>query len=103
MLLVHDNIRFKISSIKKNNINICIQYVRILTIDWCFARKDDHNQLQTNIRHLEVFEHGLHAVCSLGVFTETWLALNGHASILGDFSKLVSEAPVENHETLRAQ
>lgn len=68
-----------------------------LTIDWCFARQDDHNQLQTYIRHLEVFEHGLHAVSSLGVFTETWLALNGHPGVFGDLSKLVSETPVENH------
>lgn len=40
-----------------------------------------------------MFEHGLHAVGSLGVFAETWLALNGHPSILGDLSELVGEAP----------
>lgn len=53
-----------------------------LTIDWRLARQDDHNQLQTYIRHLEVFEHGLHTVSSLSVFTETWLPLNGHPSVL---------------------
>lgn len=63
------------------------------TIDGCFAGQDDHNQLQTYVGHLQVFEHGLHAVGSLGVFAETWLALNGHPSILGYLSELVGEAP----------
>lgn len=71
---------------------------KFLTVDRCFARKDDHNQLQTNIRHLKVFKHGLHTISSLGIFTETRLALNGHPSILRNFSQLVSEAPVKTQE-----
>lgn len=59
-----------------------MQNYEFLTVDRCFARQDDNNQLQANVRHLEVFEHGLHAVCSLGVFTETWLTLDGHSSVL---------------------
>lgn len=70
------------------------------TIDRCFSRQDDHNQLQTNVGHLEVFEHGLHAVGSLGIFTETWLALDGHPSVFGDLPELVSEAPTEKHLNL---
>lgn len=68
-----------------------------LTIDWRFAGQDDHNQLQTHVRHFQVFEHRLHAVGSLGVFTEARLPLNGHPGVLGDLSQLVSEAPNENH------
>jgi len=41
-----------------------------------------------------VSEHRLHAVRSLGVFTETWLALDGHPSVLRDFTQLVSETPI---------
>lgn len=70
---------------------------RDLTVDWCFSRQDDHNQLQPNVRHLEVLEHGLHAVGSLGVFAETRLALDGHPSILGDLPKLVSETSTQKH------
>jgi len=55
---------------------------QVLTVNRRFPRQDDHDQLQADIRHLEVFEHGLHAVGSLGVFTEAWLALNWHSSIL---------------------
>ena len=41
-----------------------------------------------------MFEHGLHAVRPLGVFTEAGLALNGHPCVLGDLPQLVREAPV---------
>lgn len=77
-----------------------MQKYAALTVDWCFARQDDNNQLQTNVGHLEVFEHGLHTVGALGIFTKTRLALNGHPSILGDLSKLVREAPIEKHQML---
>lgn len=38
-------------------------------------------------------KHGLHAVRSLGIFTETGLTLNRHPSILRDFTQLVCKVP----------
>ena len=38
-------------------------------------------------------EHWLYAVCALGVFTETRLALDWHPGILRDLSQLIGEAP----------
>lgn len=52
------------------------------TIDRCFPRQDYDDELQPTVGVLQVSEHGLHAVSSLGVFTETWLALDWHPSIL---------------------
>ncbi len=62
-----------------------------LTIDRSLSWQDDDDELQSGVRVLQVSEHGLHAVRSLGVFTETRLALDGHPSILRDFTQLVSE------------
>lgn len=39
-------------------------------------------------------EHGLHAVCSLRVFAEARLTLDGHPRILGNLPQLVCEVPV---------
>ena len=64
-----------------------------LTIDWRLARQNDHHQLQALIGVLEVLEHGLHAVGSLGVLAEAGLSLDGHASVFRDLPQLVCEAP----------
>ena len=68
-------------------------YYSICTIDRGFPRQDDDDELQSGIRVLQVSEHGLHAVCALGVFTETRLALDWHPSVLRDLSQLIGEAP----------
>lgn len=68
------------------------------TIDWSFSRQDDDDELQSRISVLEVPEHGLHTVRSLGIFTETWLALNRHACILGDFTQLIRKIPERKPE-----
>ncbi|KAA8591798.1 hypothetical protein FQN60_017172 [Etheostoma spectabile] len=52
--------------------------------------RDDNDELQSGVGVLQVSEHGLHAVRSLGVFTETRLALDGHPSIFRDFTQLLS-------------
>lgn len=38
-------------------------------------------------------EHGLHAVCTLGVLAEAGLALDWHPGVLGDLAQLVCETP----------
>lgn len=53
-----------------------------VTIDRSFSWQDDDDELKSRVCVFQVSEHGLHAVCSLGVFTETRLALDGHPSIL---------------------
>ena len=67
-----------------------------LTVDWGLSRQDDDDELQSRVGVLQVPEHGLHTVGSLGVFTETRLALDGHPSILGDLTQLVCEVPEES-------
>ena len=52
------------------------------TVDGCFSRQDHDDELQPSVGVLQVSEHGLHAVRSLGIFTEARLALNWHPSIL---------------------
>ena len=52
------------------------------TVDRRFSRQDHDDELQPSVGVLQVSEHGLHAVRSLCVFTETRLALNWHPSIL---------------------
>ena len=64
-----------------------------LTIDGGLPWQDDDDELQASVGVLQVSEHGLHAVCSLGVFTEARLALDGHPSVLGDLTQLVREVP----------
>jgi len=59
-----------------------ISEVSFCTIDGSFARQDYNDELQPGVGVLQVSEHRLHAVGSLGVFTETRLALDGHPSIL---------------------
>ena len=51
------------------------------TINGGLPRQDDHHQLQASVRVFQVPEHGLHAVRPLGIFTEAWLALDGHARV----------------------
>lgn len=62
-----------------------------LTVDRSLPRQDDHHQLEALVGVLEVSEHGLHAVCSLGVFTEARLALDGHPCVPGDLPQLICE------------
>ena len=68
------------------------------TIDGGLSGQDDHDELQADVGHLEVLEHGLHAVRPLGVLAEAGLALDGHPRILGDLPQLVREAPVRGED-----
>lgn len=58
----------------------------LCTIDRCLPGQDDDDELQAGVGVLKVSEHGLHAVGSLGVFTETRLTLNGHPGIFRDLA-----------------
>lgn len=69
-----------------------------LTIDWCFSWQNDHDQLQPSVSVLEVSEHGLHAVGSLGIFTEAGLPLDWHSSIPGNLPQLLCEGPGQGTE-----
>ena len=64
-----------------------------LGVDWSLARQDHHHQLQASEGGLEISEHGLHLVRTSGVLAETWLANDGHASIVGDLLQLLGEVP----------
>ena len=68
------------------------------TVDWSLSRQDDDDELQSRVGVLQVSEHGLDAVRSLGVFTETWLALNRHPGVLRDLPQLVCEVPERKPE-----
>lgn len=63
----------------------------VLTVNRCFPGKDDDNQLEALVCVLEVPEHGLHTVCTLGVLTEAWLTLDGHPCIPRDLPELICE------------
>lgn len=49
-----------------------------LTIHRSFARQYDTHQLEACEGTLEVTEHGLHLVRSIGILAETWLTNYGH-------------------------
>ena len=61
----------------------------LLTVDGGLPRQDYHHQLETLVGVLEVLEHGLHAVRSLGILAEAGLALDGHARVSRDLPQLV--------------
>lgn len=69
------------------------------TIDGSFPRQDDHHQLQTLVGVFKVPEHGLYTVCSLGIFAEAGLTLDGHPCIPGDFSQLIRECSEREYNT----
>lgn len=60
-----------------------------LTIDRCLSRQDDDHQLEALVGVLQVPEHGLNTVSSLGVFTEARLTLDGHPCIPRDLPQLI--------------
>ena len=60
----------------------CISFTYSHTIDRCLPRQNHDDELQPTVGVLQVSEHWFHAVSSLGVFAETWLALDWHPSIL---------------------
>jgi len=64
-----------------------------LTINRGFARKYNDNKLQALEGTLKVAEHGLNLVGPSGVFTETRLSHNRHASVVTDFLQLLREIP----------
>lgn len=70
---------------------MCVALLR--TIDRCFPRQDHDDELQAGVGVLKVSEHGLHAVRSLRVLTETRLALDGHPGVLRDLAQLIREPP----------
>lgn len=75
-----------------------------LTVDGCLPRQDDHHQLEALVGVLEVPEHGLHAVRSLGVLAEAGLTLDGHPCIPGDLPQLIckrSETDKEQRYNLK--
>lgn len=63
------------------------------TVHGGLARQDDHHQLQASVRVLQMPEHGLHAICPLGIFAEARLALDGHSGVPRDLSELLREGP----------
>lgn len=79
--------------LKKKKTHKTVTEMHSLTIDWCFSWQNDHDKLQPSVSVLEVSEHGLHAVGSLGVFAEAGLALDGHPSIPGNLPQLFCEGP----------
>lgn len=62
-----------------------------LTVNRCLPRQDDDHQLEALVGVLEVPEHGLHAVGSLGILTEAGLTLDGHPCIPRDLPQLICE------------
>lgn len=71
-----------------------------LTIDGCLSREDDHHQLKSLVGVLEVSEHGLHAVGSLGVLAEARLTLDGHPCIARDLPQLIRESSEESKQEM---
>lgn len=69
-----------------------------LTVDGRLPRQDDHHQLEALVGVLEVPEHGLHAVCSLGVLAEAGLTLDGHPCISGDLPQLICKRSETDEE-----
>lgn len=69
-----------------------------LTIDGCLPRQDDDHQLEALVGVLEVPEHGLHAVRSLGILTEARLTLDGHPCIPRDLPQLICECSETDEE-----
>lgn len=69
-----------------------------LTVDGRLPRQDDHHQLEALVGVLEVPEHGLHAVCSLGVLAEAGLALDGHPCVSGDLPQLICKRSETDEE-----
>jgi len=53
----------------------------VQTIDRCFARKDDNNQLKALVGVLQVSKHWFHLVRLQCILAETRLAHNGHSCV----------------------
>ncbi len=77
--------------------SVCVCVCAALTVDGGFSGQDDDDELQSGVGVLQVSEHGLHAVGSLCVLTETRLTLDRHPSVLGDLTQLVRETPVRRN------
>lgn len=74
-----------------------------LTVDRRFPRKDHYNQLEALVCVLEVPEHGLHTVCTLGILAEAGLTLDWHPSIPGDLPELICECSETGEERVILQ
>lgn len=55
-----------------------------LTVDGCFPWQNHHDELEALVGVFQVAEHGLHLVGPSGVLTETRLAHDRHARVVGN-------------------
>lgn len=67
--------------------------LHLLTIDWRFSWQNYYHELQPSVSVLEVSEHGLHTVSSLGIFAEARLPLDWHSCISGNLPQLFCKGP----------
>lgn len=75
----------------RSQTNQRITHTFYFSVDRCFARKNDHNQLQTIVGRFEKFKHRFHLFNTCGILAEARLTNNGHASIVRYTLKLLSE------------
>ena len=61
---------------------ISIEASVTLTIDWCLARKYDHDELQTLVGVFEVAEHWLNLVGACCVLAKRRLRSDRHSSVI---------------------
>ena len=79
----------------------CVAHTLHFGVDGCFARQDDHDELQAVVGALEESKHRLDLFDARGVFAKTGLTNDGHARIVGYPLQLLREGTRERERQAR--
>lgn len=80
-----------VKQIKNNHHNEQTNETKQLTIDRCFTRQNNHNELEWLEGGFQVTEHWFYLIWTGGVFTKTRLSYYWHAGVVRDLLQLLSE------------